>query len=190
MHFLRRRLLFELKTLHFGSSAYLRTAAARCNAVARWAAQLLGEHARKAKRVDDHYCGTAQGELGPVSTRLQAFEPVKGLVFGAWGEVSPDVAALLKALTAAGAERHWCSMTAPAPSQARGSLAWLLRRRWAMTAVRENARLLLSRLDQVGSGAHRAATRRIAAEGTAARARRASCWQCRGPAYRSGPLGH
>ena len=33
---------------------------------------------------------------------------------------------------------------------AKGAIAWLLRRRWGMTALRENARLTLDRLQFVG----------------------------------------
>ncbi len=65
--------------------------------------------------------------------------------------------------------------------EAIGALGWLLRRRWAMTAARENARLLLSRLCHVGAGAAAAAQRRALAEGPAAQARRASCLERRGP---------
>ncbi len=47
---------------------------------------------------------------------------------------------------------------------ARGALAWLLQRRWGLTAWRENARLLLRRLEYVGVNARVAAHRREAAE--------------------------
>ena len=38
---------------------------------------------------------------------------------------------------------------------AKGALAWLLRRRWGITAVRENARLVLDRLQFVNSDVRR-----------------------------------
>ena len=60
-------------------------------------------------------------------------------------------------------------------------MAWLLKRRWALTAARENARLTLSRLDHVGRGAQAAIVRRAVAEGHAAKARRAACVGMRGP---------
>ena len=41
-----------------------------------------------------------------------------------------------------------------------GCLAWWIRRKWAMTALRENARLKLDRLTQVGRGADSATQRR------------------------------
>eukprot|EP00973_Karenia_brevis_P022245 3060677-Karenia_brevis.AAC.1 len=67
-------------------------------------------------------------------------------------------------------------MRAREPKYALGSLAWLLRRRWAMTAWRKAARLLLDRLQYVGRGAVCASARRDAASEAAAAARRASHW--------------
>ena len=62
------------------------------------------------------------------------------------------------------------------PLEARGVFVWMLRRRWGMIALRENARLLLQRLEHVGNGAAQAAMRRAdAAHDVTARARRAAC---------------
>ena len=67
-------------------------------------------------------------------------------------------------------------MRAASPDAAQGVLAWLLRRRWGMTALREAARLKLERLEFVGRGAALASDRRVAAVGaTAAQVRRAAC---------------
>ena len=49
------------------------------------------------------------------------------------------------------------------PGRATGGLAWLLRRRWGLTALRENARLKLDRLEYVGRGATAALQRRAIA---------------------------
>ena len=154
-----RPLLLELKTLHHGTSTYPFTAQ-RCEAVARRARALPAEYASKATRVDRQYCGTPEGEIGPVARRLQSFEAVRGLVFGAWGECSPDVEKLLSWLAGVGAVRHWRGMGCRDETGARGILAWYLRRRWALTAMREHARLKLGRLQFVGRGAGRAALRR------------------------------
>ena len=67
-------------------------------------------------------------------------------------------------------------MRAREPQDANGTLAWLLRRRWGMTAWRSAARLLLDRLAYVGRGAGRATGRRAAAAEAAAEARRAAHW--------------
>jgi len=117
---------------------------------------------------------------------LQGYGTVRGLVFGAWGEASPDIEKLLTWLAGLGASRHWRTMGCLEEAKARGILAWSLRRRWGLTAVRENARLKLDRLRHVGSGAAIASQRRAAAAGawsarTAARAVAASAghWRSR-----------
>ena len=78
-----RRLLFEVKTLHFGTSTYPAGAAdqQRCLAVTRRADAIPGEYTSKARRVDERFCHTAAGKVGPVEARLRAHDPVKGLVF-------------------------------------------------------------------------------------------------------------
>ena len=181
-----RDLLLELKTLHFGASTYPAGATARCHAVARRAAALLREYAAKARQVDQKYCGSAPHETGPVAARLRGYDAVKGLVFGAFGETSPDVHKLLSSVVQIGARHHYRKMRARDPDEARGALAWMLKRRWGISAVRAHARLTLARLEHVGRGAGQAVVRRIAAEGTAARARRAFCCGTRGPNVGSG----
>eukprot|EP00973_Karenia_brevis_P037285 5140068-Karenia_brevis.AAC.1 len=81
--------LLELKTLHYGSSTY-NSGPRRCEAVARRARALPAEYADKARKVDQEYCGTAHGQTGPVARKLQSFGAVRGLVFGAWAEASPE----------------------------------------------------------------------------------------------------
>ena len=166
-----RPCLLELKTLHFGASTY-RDDARRCEAVARRARALPNEYAAKARAADRNFCATPDGEEGPVIRKLQSFDPVRGLVFGAWGEASPDTERLLTMLARKGASHHWRQMQCQDELAAIGSLAWLLRRRWGMTALRENARLKVERLAFVGRGAAAAALRRQRGEAAhAARAR-------------------
>ena len=169
-----RPLLFELKTLHYGRTTYPPREAARGGAVARRAGMLAAEYANKAREIDRRFCGTPPGVVGPVETRLRAFEPVRGIVFGAWGEASPSVSKLLTLLAHIGAERHWRGMRCEEPERAVGALAWLLRRRWGLTALREAARLKLDRLEQVGPGAAAAFQRRHSARNWHAARQRAS----------------
>ena len=176
-----RELLFELKTLHVGVSTY-GASFHRCEAVARRARNLSAEYASKARRIDQQYCNTPSGTVGPVEAKLRTFDPVRGIVFGAWGEASPDTERLLSAMAVSGANRHWLEMRSRSPLEARGALAWLLRRRWGMTALREAARLKLERLEFVGRGAALAADRRISQWGAAsAVVRRGACQFWRGP---------
>ena len=176
-----RALLYEVKTLHFGDTTY-GSEARRCEAVARRARAHPADYAGKARKVDCKFCGTAPGSVGPVEQRLRTFEPVRGLVFGAWREASPEAEKLLTALAHAGALRHWRAMRCQDADAAVGALAWMLRRRWAMTALRENARLKLERLELAGRGAAAAVSRRTAGrEAHAARARGAAVFLARGP---------
>ena len=66
---------------------------------------------------------------------------MRGLVFGAWGEGSPEVDRLIGMLAHVGSRRQWRSVQARPADEAQEALAWMLRRRWAPTALRENARL-------------------------------------------------
>ena len=178
--------LLELKTLHYGISTY-GGSAQRCGAVARRAQALPAEYAAKARRLDAQFNGTEPEEVGPVQLQLQSFGQLRGLVFGAWGEASPDVELLLSFAASTGAQRHWQRMGSTDEAAACGALAWLLRRRWGMTALRECARLKLDRLELVGRGAAAAASRRAAAASAYAfRARSAAVLAAtRGPRLRS-----
>ena len=179
--------LFELKTLHYGTSTYPR-GERRCEAVARRAEALPAEYATKAREADRRFCGTPRGRVGPVERKLQSYGTVRGLVFGAWGEGSPDVERLLGTLAEQGAQRHWRAMRCPDAVAAKGAIAWLLRRRWAHTALREAARLKLERLEHAGQGAAAAARRRSEAQGNfEARARATAVYSAlRGPSARIG----
>ena len=162
----------------------------RCAAVTRRAGALPAEYATKARRLDQTFCGTGADDIGPVETKLRTYDPVRGLVFGAFAEASPDAERLLSAIAASGAARFWRDMRATDPAQARGCLAWLLRRRWAMTALRENARLKLERMEFVGGGAAAAADRRATfLHNSAAAARRSACSYWQGPRIPSGGHG-
>ncbi len=159
-------------------------------AVARWARALPAEYCGQKRHIDQRFCGTAVGDIGPVEAKLRTFDPVRGLVFGAWGEASPDVERLLTAFCQSGAARYWHSMRVASPDAAQGILAWMLQRRWGMTAQREAARLELERLEYVGHGAVAAADRRLAtASSAAAAARRAACSFWQGPRLPFGGAG-
>ena len=145
-----------------------------CDAVARRARAVPTEYATKARNTDQRYCGTPEGKLGPVSHQLQTYDRVRALVFGPWAEASLDAEQLLGTLARKGAAHHWRALGCQSEAAAVGTLAWLLRRRWGITALRENARLKLERLTYVGRGAAVAASRRLqAASYHAARAGRA-----------------
>ena len=72
---------------------------------------------------------------------LSVQHPVRGLVFRAWAEASPEVDRLIGMLARIGSRRHRRSMQARSADDAQGALAWMLRRRWAPTALKESPHL-------------------------------------------------
>ena len=170
--------LFELKTLHHGSTTY---PVREGRAVNRRADAIPAEMHRKAQQLDQRFNATPAGEVGPVGTRLASFGPVRGLVVGHFAEGSEHLEALLTGTAHCGALRHWAGMRAREPADAHGTVAWILRRRWGMAAWKSTARLLLDRLEYVGSGSARAFERRAAASEAAAAARRTAHWLFRRP---------
>ena len=75
------------------------------------------------------------------------------LLFFLYVSLFVDVEHLLSELAQTGARARWRSMGCPDVAAAVGCLAWMLRRRWGMAALRENACLKLERLAYVGRGA-------------------------------------
>ena len=148
--------LLELKCVHLTRTWYQYGARDddNCPAAKLRARKIPREYVYKAQVADQKYCGTAVGTVGPIEQRLRSFSHVIPLVFGAYGETGGDKSGaevLLRKLAGVGANRHWRRMKASNEKEAKGALAWLLRRRWALTAVRENARLTLDRLQYLGA---------------------------------------
>lgn len=89
--------------------------------MARRARALPAEYAAKARRIAQGLCSTGRGSVGPVEAHLRTYDPVPGLVFGAWGEASPDVDRLIARFAARGAETHWRDMRAETSSKSSGA---------------------------------------------------------------------
>ena len=148
--------LLELKTMNLARSHYrFRDDYGEKGTkipIKRRAAGIPREYVQKAQRADQSYCGTAPGSVGPIEQVLRSrFDQVMPLVFGAFGETNDGVEELMSQLAERGAVIHWRRMKAREPDEAVGALAWMLRRRWGITAVRESARLTLERLRFAGA---------------------------------------
>ena len=150
-----RDILFELKTLHHSAATYPANPE-RCHAVARRASGLNTEYLRKARSLDQRFLGVSADCQGPVELRVRSYGTIRGLVFGTWGEASPDVDLFMNQVADAGGRQA----DQPDADAVREALIWRLRRRWGLTTLRANARLLLDRLALVGRGAAIAADRR------------------------------
>ena len=174
--------LCELKLMSASVSRYPRNPRPRdgVRAVDRRAEGLTAEYMRKARNVDQQYCGTPAPPprppggplqprvIGPVESRLVQYGQVHGWCFGAWGEASTAVHSLVQRLADA---RVDMADTQPAyhrqgrsRAAEKAGLVAYVRRSLSVTAVREQSRLLLSRLRLLGDGTAEAARRRERAE--------------------------
>ena len=165
--------LAELKTITFCQTYHHPGAAKR--GVELRADALPSEYLRKARDADKAYCGTQEGQQGPVETRLRSFPPLVTLVVGPNAECSEDVHDLLNTM-AESKTKHQCRTQGEVESEWKvASNLSYLRRQLSVCAVRAIADTLLSRLQQAGPagrGAPAAARRRAEAFGREERGRR------------------
>ena len=148
--------------------------------VDRRAEGLTQAYSRKAREVDWRHCGTPRPpparpgvpqpprQIGPVESRLNGFGRVTGWVFGPWGECSQDVHTMVQSLAEAKVK---LADTQPghrplfqSKEAQLSSHVGYLRRKLSYTAVQQQARLLLDRLQLLGHGAREAGRRREMAE--------------------------
>jgi len=176
--------LLELKVIGAGPSHYARDEVRRGYAVEARAASVPQESRNKALRLDHQHCGSPEGTPGPVTQKLASYGRIRGLVFGAFGEASPDVHELAEVLATSSASRQWVRMGSRDPLEAAATLKRTLYRSWGLMAVRAQARLKLAGLSHVGTGASAARARRSGA--TAAHARRREAYQLHFAAARRG----
>ena len=85
-------------------------------------------------RISDDFQWIWVDFLHVVQARLASFGPVRGFVVGHFAEGSEHMEALLTGAAHCGSLLHWAGMRAREPIDALGAVAWLLRRRWGMTA--------------------------------------------------------
>ena len=174
--------LCELKAMSASVSRYPRNPLPRdgVRPVDRRAAGLTADYLRKARSVDQQYCGTPPpppplpgGQeqprvIGPVERRLLQFGEVRGWCFGAFGEASLEVHSLVQRVAES---RLQVAETQPfhrghrkSREAEKASLVAYVRRALSVTVVREQARLLLDRLRLLGDGAVEADRRRTRAD--------------------------
>ena len=87
---------------------------------------------------------------GPLELRLSAVGPIRGLVFGAFGEISEEARSLLCYAADATAARTWVADGATSEEHAAALLKNRLYRRWGIKTAREYARIKIDGLRLVG----------------------------------------
>jgi hypothetical protein len=154
-------LFFDVKTIH-GGTAYYQTRRAweqQGGAVLQRELRVHADYIYHARELDRRHhqqelqAQVAQGRqpCGPVERRLLEFGRVRGLVYGAYGEASADVHALLAMAAREMAERSWRLMGARSASEMRSLMVSMARRRVGLAAVQAMARHRLARVPYVGA---------------------------------------
>ncbi len=143
--------LAELKVISCCRTYYLEGKSTK--GVDKRAGSLNAEYVRTARDADRKYCGTLDNAMGPVQQHLESFGTVRGLVFGAFGEASPDVHSLIDSLAEHRLRKKGLSEAWRRGHKAeKALLVRQLRHRIGVAAVRAQAEHLLSRLRVVREG--------------------------------------
>ena len=155
-----RVLLFDVKTIYAGGEIYFSARARdeQAGAVAERAWRVDQGYQQHARRIDAEH---SPAGTQPVLARLRTFTRVRGLVFGNYAEMSPDVHSLLSIAAEAAAQHRWQGMGARSAEEARSFIVSALRRRLGCFVAREFARYRLRRLPYVGASRAAVAARGI-----------------------------
>ena len=152
--------LAELKVIGAVKSWYPRGWGGREKGVERRARCLTGEYNRPLAKLDARYHHTAQGETGPLVTRLKSFGRLRGLVVGAWGEGSQDLHSLLDTLATYRLRAVGQARGREGSDSERGLILAQFRRVLSTSSVRAQSQALISRLQVMGDKGRDAASRR------------------------------
>jgi len=131
-----RRRLAELKAIGNVASHYPRINGRRASTpfygVNKRAEKLDNEYTKKAQKLDQAYNGASVGEIGPVEAYLRSYQAdgqlLLRLVFGAFGDASPDFDVLVQGVATTGAKKHWRRMQCKSPTEAFGIIVWRIRK--------------------------------------------------------------
>ena len=156
------RALMDVKTLCVCPSRYgAASKEPRSKAVEARQRSVQREYLNKARHADRVYNETPEGNTGPVERELHTYGRVRGLVAGAYGEMSTDAEWIMQMCARHAATRHWRQMGARNPNEAKAVIIAKNRRRLGIEAVRSHAQLKMDRLRaERGGGNERQARQR------------------------------
>ena len=144
-----RRLLFDVKTIHAGSTYYYSTRARdeQSGAVHERELRVWHDYRAHARHLDAQHSPAGQQ---PILQRLESFGRTRGLIFGAYGEASADVHDLIAIAATAQADQQWRETGARTATELRAFLISRLRRRLGLAVVQAMARHRIARTPYVG----------------------------------------
>ena len=163
-----RQVLMDIKTVFAGGGAYVRARASRqrSRAVEVREGEVPEEVRRTAREADwamARRAAVAAGRADPgqrmprgyVGAALTAyldasFPPVRGLVAGSYGEISPELRRFVRRCAELTGEREWREMGARSAAEASGILQGQMLRRLSVASHAGHMRVLHQRLRYVG----------------------------------------
>ena len=140
------RILGDVKTMTTGDK-YTQAAENKRN----WAVKLRQDRVTREcqahpKRLDMKYNNMALNDVGPCERKLRNYGRVRGLIFGAFGELSHDTQDIVNKIGESQALRDWRVMGSRTPLEARAVLVENITNELSMITLRSHARLLLDRI--------------------------------------------
>ena len=126
-------------------------------AVDRRALSVDSDARRSLRKVDALLVGTPPGAVGPAEQRLIDIGPVRGLVVGAYGEVSKDLERLLLHFADVAARELWQARGCRSAAHAKGIFARRLQTEACFAFARARSRRLQNRLAWITGGERGAA---------------------------------
>ena len=141
---------FDVKTIHAGGGSYYTRRAydQQGGAVHERELQIWHEYQRHARELDTRFSPAGQH---PILELLQSHGRTRGLVYGAYGEGSADVHALIAKAAEARAAILWREAGARTETEMRAFLIGQMRRRVGVAAVQAMARHRIARVPYVGA---------------------------------------
>ena len=106
---------------------------------------LTGHYMGKATGVDQNYGGVMPGEVGRVQRKLETFGEVRGLVFGAFGEVSEGVHELIQVVAQSRLRAVGLQKGRVSEKGELGVLVGRIRKQLSVVAVKTQANSLITR---------------------------------------------
>ena len=159
--------LYEMKVVSSCRTRYKRNPKPEGRAVDRRAELLHAEYTTKARNTDQKFGGVRAGDIGGVERKLLSFPRVKGLVVGAFGELSEEYQELLKIMADSRMQQQEHQpggrvgrRNRHSETQRLATITSQIRQQLSRVCVQSQARLLLDRLEGLGGGAGMAARRR------------------------------
>ena len=150
------RILMDVKTMAMCPTRYNKNSTeGRARAVVRRQKSVHNEYLNKARKADrnynDHDSREQGNAAGPVETELHNYPRVKGLVVGAFGEVSPDLREFVEDI-AEGWAGQWMEMGHRTKEEARAIARHNAKKLIGIQGVRSYAKMKLRRILDIRAG--------------------------------------